>query len=305
MILSIVVTALLATSNSRFNSDKLRASNNNIPIIYKALEKYLLTNKKLPCPASLREIKSSSTIYGVAASSSDCISTGVYKGTGSGAANLVYVMIPTQTLGLDSKLAEDAYGNKLFYIVDKRLTRTDVALNSFEDVIKNSTLIQVNNDTIELTHSALFIIMSRGSNGLGAFNANSSDIANISIGDETSNDLISINNSTSPPTSNFDNVFIAASVNSSFDDIIFYKTKDQLMEELDAWSLVPCNSYDANETLYCGHNYTWPKAYNGQIVSANEACPAEWNSPQKYPTKKCDKNGVWTQVIDSCSGGSC
>ena len=65
-------------------------------------------------------------------------------------------MIPTQTL--DSKLVEDAYGNKLFYIVDKRLTRKDVALNSFEGVIKNSTLIQVNNDEIELTYSALFII---------------------------------------------------------------------------------------------------------------------------------------------------
>lgn len=156
--LSIAVTAFLATSNSRFNSEKLRASNNNIPIIYKALEKYLLTNKKLPCPASLIEIKSSSTIYGLAASSRDCISTVVYKGAGSGAANLFYGMIPTQTLGLDSKLVEDAYGNKLFYIVDKRLTRKDVALNSFEDVIKNSTLIQVNNDEIELTHSALFII---------------------------------------------------------------------------------------------------------------------------------------------------
>ena len=154
--LSIAVTAFLATSNSRFNSEKLRAYNNNIPIIYKALEKYLLTNKKLPCPASLIEIKSSSTIYGLAASSRDCISTVVYKGTGSGAANLVYRMIPTQTL--DSKLVEDAYGNKLFYIVDKRLTRKDVALNSFEGVIKNSTLIQVNNEAIELTYSALFII---------------------------------------------------------------------------------------------------------------------------------------------------
>ncbi len=299
MILSVVTAGFLSTSVSSQNNAKLRSSNDNIPIIYKALGKYLLSNKKLPCPASLKEIRTSSTTYGTAATATDCVAAGVYKSTSQ--VNIVYGMVPIKDLQLDSKIAEDAYGNKLIYVVDKRLTRTDQSLNSFEDNVSNTTIIQINANGSAVTTAALFAIISRGNNGLGSFNSNSASMGTAStISEELGNDLTSINDGASPPTSTFDNIFSASSTNGSFDDIVFYKTRDQLFDELNLWSLIPCAA-GAAETLYCGTSFTWPKAYYGQVVSADQTCPSDWNSPQKRPTKKCGKKGVWESVVDPCT----
>lgn len=295
-VISVVIAGFLSVSISRVATNKASSSNNNIDAIYQALGKYLVANKKLPCPAPITDIKSSTSTYGVAASASDCVSAGVYLG----ATNLVYGMIPTKTLGLASSVAEDAYGNKIVYVVDKRLTTT--TSDSFENYVGASTIIQISGASVS---NALFVIMSRGANQSGAYAANSAS-PSASVSAESSNDLSSVNDAVSPPTSTFDDTFLASSGSSDFDDVVFYKTRDQMLDDFNAWSLIPCAATStaaespATASTYCTNtSIAWPKSYAGQIAVSTTACPSGWTAGPTYPAKKCGAKGVWETSIST------
>jgi prepilin-type N-terminal cleavage/methylation domain-containing protein len=64
LIASILVTGALSVSSSMTDERKIIITKDRMDVIYKALGTFLLKNKRLPCPASLLEIKSTSTTYG-------------------------------------------------------------------------------------------------------------------------------------------------------------------------------------------------------------------------------------------------
>lgn len=293
VLISVIVAGLVSISAGKIANQKAASGNDNIAMIYRTLGKYLIANKKLPCPASLKEVKSSSSTYGTAISATDCVGAGVYQSTTS--TNLVYGMAPTQTLGLSDDFGEDAYANKIIYVVDKRLTTTTG--DSFETNIGNSTLITISGNA-SLTN-AIFILMSRGANSSGAYAANFANApAASSDSNELSNDASGINDGVSPPTSTFDGTFIKSS-STTFDDVVFYTTKDLMFDDFDAWKIIPCTSASSTETLY-GTSFTWPKAYGQQVVAATTVCPANWTGGVTYPTKKCGFNGAWESVVNPC-----
>lgn len=297
LVVSVATAAYISTSTTKLATEKVGNFDEKAHVIYKAMGRYLASNKKLPCPASLKEKRDSSSSYGAEATAADCVSAGVYQS--STAVNLIVGMVPVQTLGLSRDYAEDAYGNKLMYFVDKRLTRTNVDLNSFEDhIISNDNLLQL---AWSQGNGVTFIIMGRGANGGGAFGVNSSTPSADSIQDEGSNDIRITNDVSLPPIGSYDNwIYTVSGPNQVFDDRTFYKKRDDLLNDFNQWSLVPCAA-GAAETLYCGTNFTWPKAYAGQSVASNEDCPSSWNSPQARPTKKCGKKGVWGAVDKPCT----
>ncbi len=309
IVISVIIAGMVSIMSSKIANEKARASNDNFNVVYQALGRYLLINKKLPCPASLTQSKNSSATYGIAISDPNCVAAGVYQSTSS--TNLVYGMVPSRTLGLSADLAEDAYGSKIVYVVDKRLTTTNS--NSFESNVGNSTVISITGGAS--VSNALFVLIGRGANKSGAYAANSSATpAPSSNADELGNDAANIVENTPPAasTSAFDSTFIQTANSSGFDDAIFYKTEEQMLGEIpDIRSVISCDSASSTESLY-GTTVVWPKAYENQIVSASTPCPSpNWNGSVKYPTKKCGAKGVWESIKNPCtcstgySGASC
>ncbi len=313
-LISIVIAGAVSVSTSRVINQKASVGNTDIDAIYRALGKYVLTNKKFPCPAAITDIKDSSLTYGQSVTTAYCNAAGVY--TSSSNSNLIYGMVPTNTLGLNNQFAEDAYGNKIVYVIDKRLTSTaavvDSDLNDFENSIleasEYSSGAPYTNITISgsvggaTSNNALFILMSRGANQSAAYAALSAQ-PSASIANESSNDLAS-----------FDGIFLGSSASSDFDDVVFYKSRDQMFDDFNLWQLIPCpgssstltHSDPPSATSYCSkEDISWPKAYPGQIISTengNGGCDAPgWHAGPAYPSRKCGIKGAWGEIINACT----
>lgn len=272
--------------------------------IYKAMGGYLLSNKALPCPASLIQIKSSSTSYGVAGSAGACTNlSGVYANTNSGA-TIVYGMIPTQDLKLNSDMAEDGFGNKFTYIVTKSLTdTTDTTGFGAASKVGNLVVKESLGGTSEInnTTDAAFVIISHGANKIGAFNNNAAtqNLSPAGTADEQKNYGSSISGADVTLGANF----VSAAPNSdSFDDVLFYKNKNMVLLDFNVLSLISCAQDTTTVDNCLGGTCTWPKTSYNQIVSANENCADSHKSTVTKPTRRCGAFGVWQiGTINPCT----
>lgn len=315
LIVSILVTGGLAVSIHKMNNMKIEAAQKRVDTIYKALGAYLATNKALPCPASIIEVKTNSAAYGQSVGTSgSCFGTGVYSPAST---NRVYGMIPVKDLGLEAEMAEDGFGSKFAYVVDKRFTLAGSATSSFGANSSNSGLMTVNEITSAgseqiVTTEAIFLIISYGANKSGAFNANSStQNARSSDANEMSNDLDNIN------TPAFDAKFTKSSKSGDvFDDTVFYKTRNALVSDFNALNLIFCDSGNANNgdaannITYGAYTMTWPVSEYGKVVAATGPttnvgvgkCPVGYTASVDKPTKKCGAYGAWeVGVISPCA----
>ena len=114
LILAVLMTGGLTITIGSFNKAKKISTQNKINEIYKSLGKFLLENKRLPCPASL-ELTKSDNSYGVEYRNvSGCgtgVGSGVFKSTTN--PNIFYGMIPAKTLNLPLSMSEDDFGSKI------------------------------------------------------------------------------------------------------------------------------------------------------------------------------------------------
>lgn len=331
MVISIIATAALFTNATKVNSDKVAITNSRIDAIYNALGNYLLLNGKLPCPAPITDIKLNSTSYGVAAiNDGDCALTdGVYQSDVIGAQNLVYGMVPVRTLGLDSDFAEDGYGSKFDYIIDKRFTSNQTFsttnVNNTESFSNSScSMIRVTMNGIVVSdeykngcdNRAFFVIISHGNNKLGAFDANSATISSASSNqDEQDNSAANFvdaatNTATFSATKRIKASNTTTSGNKKYynliDDIIFFRSRDNMVKDFNAFSAVDClsNSYNSSDVSYGGTTLTWRQAKYGQIVASSNSCPNGFKGGAARATKKCGALGIWQSgVVTPCTAG--
>lgn len=308
VILSIIVSGMLSVSVSSSINNKAEVTQNHIDEIYNALGAYLLKNGALPCPAPITSLFSNDPDYGTAAATAGtCYDIdGVYEHH-----NFAYGMVPVKTLGLASDVSQDGYGNKFGYLVYKDFTNSD----HFGDLIYSNG-IDVKNKNISLLDGdlAVFAIISYGANKSGAFNANSatqnelsSDIA------ETKNyptklgpaqitlasDMVIFAESTS---SNDTITLQAASASDAtiFDDVIFFKSRNELVRDFNALHLVRCPAIsnvvsDPNYITYdSGVTYMGfaSGGYN-QIIVSDTNCPNGYKTTVQKPARRCGTYGVW------------
>jgi type II secretory pathway pseudopilin PulG len=283
IIMSIMVSSGLSLVTSSSNNSRIQLTKERMNVIYKALGAYLINHKSLPCPAPINAIKSSDSTYGDATGvDGDCTTAGV----ATRGAGLVYGMIPTQDLNLDSSFAEDGFGSKFTYVVAQAFTDPDVATgfatSAETDIITIKDKVSPSAEQIT-TPDAIFVLMSHGVNRFGAY-SNNADIANSGSTDAEEQ----INHGA---TNNF---FATSNTSDIFDDILIFKTRDELVAELEEYSLVACKA-GGNQTLY-GVDYTWPLSRYDENVAADQECPT---SPTNYkvknarPIKRCGAFGVW------------
>lgn len=323
VIISILLAGSLYFSRVIGDNAKVKVTNDRINQIYNALGNYLATKGRLPCPAAITDIKSSTTTYGIEASSDNatyeknCVDLyGGSEKTQNGvylSSNLVYGMIPVVNLGLSKDMAEDGFGNKFTYVIDRRFTGyNDSSVNSIPKFKSQSAsgIITVNeifySSTQTATADAIFVIVSHGANGYGAFKAESaSQNTRSSDSYETSNDATSFNDTNG--TASFDGTFVKTVEGSDvFDDVVFYKTRNDIVKDFDAFSRVSCpsisaSSLDANNISYGGTYMAWPQSEYGQFVPANTACPVGYQNTVVRPIRKCGAFGVWGEVVEPCT----
>ncbi len=318
LIISILIVGSMTASVTAVNNAKYKLTRDRINEIYKAIGNYLLTNKALPCPASITSLKASDPNYGIAGNNGTCTNiSGVYANASS---TIVYGAIPVQTLGLNTDMSEDGFGTKFTYIVAKAFTdpsvttsdavgfgrATPTGIISVKESLNGVATWQNN------TNDAILVIISHGNNKFGGFNNNSPsqnspspDVA------EQYNYGTSFTGTSVTLAANF----VSSAVNSDvFDDILFYKTRNNMLLDFNALSLVvcrlevttdatcnggsPCTWHNCNN----GGSCTWAQAYYNQIVTSSEQCSTGYSSTVLRPTRRCGAFGVWeSKHINPCT----
>ena len=321
LIISILSTGALTVYFNLDSGAKIHENERKLSVIYKAIGEYLHTNGSLPCPAPINVARSLNTSFGVAGVSGTCQKNGVYLGTEVGATELVYGMIPVQDLNLNIDYALDAYGNKFTYVVDRRFT-TSGTTNGFGSIYPATSIMTINDiaggQTHKITDDAVFVIVSHGRNGFGAYGENLTSVSASKIPtdlEENENFDVGTFNLDPTNTADFDNDFINKSFdNEIFDDVLFFKTRDQIVVDFRAYNKVYCLDSDVsngNQTVnYGGFNdsYNWLNSSYNYFAQSQNDCPTNtdtgnnsWQKENLYPIKRCGILGKWdTEITVNC-----
>lgn len=316
VIISILITGALSVSINAINNSKNNITKERLDEIYKAIGRYLLTNKRIPCPAPITDTKSNSANYGVEASTSLCASTaGVFESSSS--ANLVRGMLPVKTLGLPLDMAEDGFGNKFEYIVDKNYTIASAATAVVSGVgdFGTSTTANLNvfekpgSSAISVETAAIFAVIGLGANKLGAYGSDANTRNSVSTDAEescnTPNSAYSATcaNSCNNADTCFGNrVYTSSSSSDSFDDKVIFASRNKLISDFNAFSLIPCLG-PTTDIVYESTTISWPNGWYDQVVTSTTACPStptDFTKGVSYPTRRCGAFGNWENVINPC-----
>lgn len=299
LIISILITGALSVSVGSINNTKIKTTNDRMKEIYKAIGNYLVTNKRLPCPASLKKVKTVDSDYGaeVGGGGGGCVGAGVYQSTTT--TTLYYGMVPVRALGLPNDMAEDAFESKIVYIVNKNFTNLIETTPNFSNATfataAYTSIINVKEKPAgvaqDATLDAIMALVSYGANKYGAFNANAAtQNPRSSDSDELNNDATTFVDS-GTPNAVFDNVLVASSGNSDiFDDVVLFKRRNDLVSDFNAMFLIPCQD--------AGASFGNVNAYYGTVVYATSSCSNP--NEDKRLTKKCEAYGSWVNIVSAC-----
>jgi prepilin-type N-terminal cleavage/methylation domain-containing protein len=262
--------------------------------------------------------------------------------------NIIYGMIPAQALGLPDEMAEDGFGNKLAYIVIRGYTNSstfgtdDPSTYDYNNYTGQTYNWKTNNrfhihDKFGSTYidssaaNGIFVIISYGANKYGAFPANGTtqDVSSFSasgfpaaFSDEGFNMLRydNMGSSYAGPTGWFYNYglsgsdfyypFLASSNNSTFDDIVFYKSREQMVNDFDLQDIVTCSYHVTQDITYgSSSTYYWNGSsgnllntkYGNVVASSGTDCPTSYRRDSSKPTKRCGRFGIWeSDIINPC-----
>lgn len=320
IIISVFISGIIGVAKSISNNAKITITKNRMNEIYKAMGSYVASNGALPCPAPITYIKDSANYGNNSANNynechntaTDLYMTGVY-GVGSDVNALVYGAIPVQNLKLSSEMAEDGFGTKFSYFVYAKFTGFEGGPRTgsgdiFSRAAEGSVLtIKENYGSFvkDITSDAIFVIVSHGANKKGGFDASSSQQNIRSVDDdEKDNDFFA---PSGVPA--FNSIFFSLSDKSDiFDDIVFFKTRKDIITDFDLLSLRMCLSNGTNfNDVYVDNSTTlatWPDTPYGQVAVSTLPCDRiapNYNGTVVYPTKKCGLFGVWqVGATESC-----
>lgn len=299
VIIAIVIAGTLSVSTVSINNAKIKVTNERMKAIYQALGNYMVTNYKLPCPAPLI-LARDTTGYGVAVGTAGTCAGGAGTLASNAQTAVYYGMVPVATLGLPADMGEDGFGNKMVYVVSGPFTDADYPSTTLSDKFSsyaenaNATIKILQVSTGNILDNNIFALVSLGQNKYGAFNAKSTaqNTAASSDAYEQQNYVSNVN--MGAHTADFGNitghanrVVITYSNPSSeiFDDIVFAKTRSQMVIDFNAMFLIPCAS---------GGNYA--AAYYGQVSYRTTNCTVPTDVT---PSKRCAAYGLWN-VEQAC-----
>ncbi len=292
LVIAIIASGMLTTSTTYVKNEKIRITKERMNRIYKALGQFMLKNYRLPCPASLTVAKNTSTYGAEIGSQGACSGDGVYSSNVLSTL-VAYGMVPVNALGLSDEYAEDSFGGKIAYLVHKNYTKAEYPTNTNSSGFSYTTPATTMPRIVTMpADSALdynaFVLISFGLNQFGAFNAMSvSQNATSGASTYEATNFPTVVNTTTATFGGLGGadagiITIVSDDNASdvFDDIVFAKTRNDIVGDFDAMFLVPCLS-----------SSSFPDAFGGKIAYRTSACA--FPNDSITPSRQCGPFGTW------------
>jgi prepilin-type N-terminal cleavage/methylation domain-containing protein len=221
-IIALLTTSVYSLRGGKDDITKRRQTLQKMEIIEQAIAKYAAENGAIPC-ASNNHVALTNTAAGTAACGGVDYSYLVVA-TPTGYSGLTpWVVgsgVPFSTLGLPAEAALDGWGNRIEYI-----HASPLSLRAATYYLKNTNMglliIQDITGTV-ITNQAAYVLISHGANGFSARNSYGST----TTASTDANELL--NAKTGAPVTP---VFVASEPTATFDDIVHYKMKWQIVKE--------------------------------------------------------------------------
>ncbi|AZL16309.1 type II secretion system protein [Rickettsiales endosymbiont of Stachyamoeba lipophora] len=230
LIMSGYITWILPTLNS--HAVKYKETQERIIKITDALETFVQTYGRLPCPAlNIQTYGTLNTSTGVGFGNENFTASICASNVGS---------IPIISLGLLSDYMLDAWGRKFTYVTSPNLcSNAGCTPSSFGSGAAN-LVIQDLGGTTTLTSNAAYVIISHGPDGKGAFTQAGSQIAATNT-DEVEN-------------SDGNNIFRVGTLSSNFQHIVNFRNQTDLNNSVydPGRSLVSLTVCEGNSTALAG-----------------------------------------------------
>lgn len=308
LIISVLAAGIISVSTVALSNAKVKVTKERIRAINDAIGAFVARNYRLPCPASLTIAKSTIS-YGSEAGSGDCLNQGNGIYASNSVPSVVYGMVPVFALGLSDETAEDGFGTKISYVVNANYTIADYPNNigggfSFHANNSPDAIFIYQLPSGNLIGNNVYALISHGSNKYGGFNAFSSSRNSLVSADqfEIHNSVDNIVNNADPiiDSATFGNApanpgFVSITISNPdseiFDDIVSFRSRDQIVKENNIGFLMPCTE----STL--GHEAGYNNAFAGEVRYRNSACP--FPNDAITPSKECGPFGsVWINRIN-------
>jgi hypothetical protein len=271
----ILITALLIVGGTLVGKLQIEQNNSyttksNLEIIHGALLRFVAQNGRLPCPASL-SLPQSNANYGLErrldGAPASCVTSPDNILSLANSNEVLYMgAIPFRTLGLANEVMFDGWKNKIDYVVQRSFVNNKLNTNCIttpiaEDLHNNLQYICISGQAsgsknsatpdIEIrqyyngpmvTNDAIYVLVSHGPNGLGAYRKSSDDAGSNTDRNALPSHITNIperaNTNCAPALSSCSSSAIADTIyvltgglNEQFDDIVEYKTRNQLIFE--------------------------------------------------------------------------
>lgn len=273
IIVGMLIGSSLILGKVQIEKSKYDITISRLDLIHDALVLYLSLNGRLPCPANL-SVASTDASYGLERISSSasgpqtCITSSNELFDISDGLDALYMgAIPFKSLTLSNDFMFDGWDNKITYVVQKAFINNHI-LNTFCTTTANASddhtndqylcfraqasgsTNSVNNDINILqasggnsvTRDAVYVLISHGDNGLGAFRSTSDASGNNTdrnalpsstdrISERENTNCSASTSSCSSTALNDRNFAISGGISEAdtFDDIVFFRTRNYLV----------------------------------------------------------------------------
>jgi type II secretory pathway pseudopilin PulG len=219
-IIAIIISSLLTIILAEEELERTTRTYEKMEITYDKIKLFIAQQGRLPCPSD-PALLTDDTEYGAEncedifmCDDNNCNSVIIYQGS-----------IPVETLGLEDDFIYDEFGYKFSYIVAIRDTIYGNNIFSSWGINNNNNEIELTNINNGFAKPSSLLIISHGENGNGAFYKNKIQILETENEEEISN-----SSHDGVVTIKPDNDFYYGAKTENFDDIVFFKSKEELID---------------------------------------------------------------------------
>lgn len=224
VIIGVVTGGIMVVFSKSIERRQAQETQVKMQAIQQALLDYRRAFGRIPCPADVT-LSLSSASFGTESSNSgnDCAGANNVVLT----ASTVYLgMAPVRALRLPDGMAIDGWGRRIMYAVDKNLAATDAfSTVAISDATTRLTIKDAGAAT--KTASAVYVLLSYGPNGHGAYpRSGGSRIANNS---GAADELENCNCNSSAATGTLNATFVQKPATlDAYDDVVAYSLRSEL-----------------------------------------------------------------------------
>ncbi len=238
MVLSLVAGFVMPLITQETIRARNRQMSEKMAALEKALADYRIKNDRLPCPAGFADSVSSADFAVSAGSAGSCTAASAGACAGSNpvlcrpAANVVSGVVPVRTLGLADDAMIDAWGRRILYVADERMTASG-AFTTYKPQSATGAIEVRDESSSARSTSAIAVLLSHGPNGHGAYTR-----AGSRISESVTNtmELANCKCTNAAASGTFDNVFyqragaaVSNHAANTFDDVARYYTRGSFL----------------------------------------------------------------------------